>query len=130
MQGLLSISPVYRFAITLVFAGIVVALSITPGIERPGDSIFSWLVVNTATPLQKAMHVATYAILAALWMWSLETIESRFVRAAIALAATVGLGAVLEWCQTMVPGRFGTAADVFLNFIGAVVGLVATLLLV
>ena len=77
MLKILSIAPAYRLAITLVFVGVVVALSIAPGIARPGDSMFSWLVVNTATPIQKAMHVAVYALLAVLWMWTLESVESR-----------------------------------------------------
>ena len=129
MLKILSIAPAYRLAITLVFVGVIVALSIAPGIERPGDSMFSWLVVNTAKPIQKAMHVAVYALLAVLWMWTLESVESRPARLALTLVACVGLGAMLEWHQTRVPGRFGTVADVVLNTIGAVLGLLAALLL-
>ena len=129
MLKILSIAPAYRLAITLVFVGVVIALSIAPGIERPGDSMFSWLVVNTATPIQKAMHVAVYALLAVLWMWTLDSVESRAIRVAVTLAVCVGLGAVLEWHQTQVPGRFGTVADVVLNVIGAIVGLIAAFFL-
>ena len=75
------------------------------------------------------MHVATYAILAVLWMWTLESVESRIVRTALAIIATVGMGAVLEWHQTRVPGRFGTIFDVLLNTLGALVGLAIALLL-
>jgi len=91
--------------------------------------MFSWLVVNTATPIQKAMHVAVYALLAVLWMWTLDSVESRAIRVAVTLAVCVGLGAVLEWHQTQVPGRFGTVADVVLNVIGAIVGLIAAFFL-
>ena len=129
MHFLLSVPPVYRWAITLVFVGIVVALSIVPGIGKPDDSIFSWLVINTAAPIQKAMHITSYAILAVLWMWTLASVESRVARIALVLAATVGLGAILEWQQTRVPGRFGTVADVLLNTLGAVAGLIAAILL-
>ena len=129
MLKILSIAPAYRLAITLVFVGVVIALSIAPGIERPGDSMFSWLVVNTATPIQKAMHVAVYALLAVLWMWTLDSVESRAIRVAVTLAVCVGLGAVLEWHQTQVPGRFGTVADVVLNVIGAILGLIAAFFL-
>lgn len=129
MLKILAMAPPYRLGITLVCVGVVVALSIAPGIERPGDSIFSWLVVNTATLVQKALHVAVYAALAVLWMWTLASIESRVARIAVTLVVTVGLGATLEWYQTQIPGRFGTVADVFLNALGAIAGLLAALLL-
>ena len=129
MLRILSIAPAYRLGITLVFVGLVIALSIAPGIERPNDSLFGWLVVNTATPIQKAMHVGVYAALAVLWMWTLESVESRVMRISLTLVATVGLGAILEWQQTRVPGRFGTVADVLLNMLGAILGLFAALLL-
>ena len=126
---ILTIAPAYRLGITLVFIGVVVAWSIAPGIERPGDSIFSWLVVNTATPIQKALHVAVYATLAVLWMWTLQHVESRTTRIVLTLIATVGLGAILEWYQTQITGRFGTVADVILNAVGATLGLLLALIL-
>ena len=129
MLKILSIAPTYRLGITLVFVGVVVALSIAPGIERPGDSMFSWIVINTAKPMQKAMHVAVYALRAMLWVRTLESVESRSIRVVLALVACISLGAVLEWHQTRVPGRFGTVADVILNVIGTIVGLIAALIL-
>jgi VanZ family protein len=36
---------------------------------------------------------------------------------------------MLEWHQTRVPGRFGTVADVLLNLIGAIIGLIAAMFL-
>lgn len=129
MLKFLSIAPAYRLAITLFFVGVIVALSIAPGIARPGDSMFNWLVVNTATPIQKIMHVAVYAVLAMLWMWTLESIGSRAIRVMLTLIICVGLGAVLEWHQTHVPGRFGTVADAILNVVGVIAGLIAALLL-
>lgn len=126
---MISAPPALRWALTLGFAGIVVLLSVTPGIEKPDDSLFGWLVLHTATPVQKVLHVAVYAVLAILWMWTLDFVESRWLRCALTLMATVGLGAMLEWHQTRVPGRFGTIADVLLNLVGAVLGLLAALLL-
>ena len=128
MLRILSIAPAYRLVITLVFVAVVIALSIAPGIERPGDSMFNWIVINTAKPIQKAMHVAVYALLAMLWMWTLESVESRAIRLGLTLIVCVGLGAVLEWHQTRVPGRFGTVADVVLNVIGVIAGLIAALI--
>lgn len=125
MDWLVTAPAAIRWVATLAFVAIVVLLSVTPGIERPGDSIFSWLVIHTATPLQKALHVGIYALLALLWMWTLDPLESRWLRAAIALAITVAIGVILEWYQTYVPGRYGTITDVMLNVIGAILGLLA-----
>jgi VanZ family protein len=130
MMQFLSLPATYRWLITILFVGLVVILSVTPGRAQAGDSIFVWLVVNTPTPLQKFMHVAIYAGLALLLMWSLEAVESLTARIALTFALTVSLGAVLEWYQTLVPGRFGTIIDALLNTIGAVAGLlVASFLL-
>ena len=129
MDWLVSAPPALRWIVTLAFVGVITLLSVTPGIERPGDSVFSWLVIHTATPVQKVLHVGIYAVLAMLWMWTLEPIEARWLRAAAALVITVGLGAVLEWYQTLVPGRYGSIIDVLLNLIGAILGLLAALLL-
>ena len=129
MDWLLSVPASARWTITLLFAAIVVALSISPGVERAGDNIFVWVIVRTPTLVQKLMHVATYAALAMSWMWTLDSIESRIVRIALTIIATIGLGAVLEWYQTRVPGRFGTVFDVVLNALGALVGLAMALLL-
>ena len=133
MQALLdwvfSVPAAARWGITLVFAGLVVALSVTPGIARPGDNAFVWIVVNTPAPLQKLMHTVVYAALTLLWIWTLESIESRVLRISLTLLATVGFGALLEWHQTRVPGRFGTIFDVLLNTLGAAVGLIIALLI-
>jgi len=81
-----------------------------------------WLVSATPTPLQKLLHVLAYAVLALLWMWTLDDIESPPIRITVVLSIAVATGAVLEWYQTSVPGRFGTVADVILNAIGAIFG--------
>jgi len=128
LEWVFSVPAAARWGVTLVFAGLIVALSVTPGIARPGDNAFVWIVVNTPEPLQKLMHVAVYAALALLWIWTLESVESRTLRVALAFLATIGLGAALEWYQTQVPGRFGSLFDVALNALGAIVGLALALL--
>lgn len=127
MDWLLSGPALNRWGITLFFAALIVALSIYPGIERSGDNLFVWIIVRTPNLIQKIMHVTTYAILAVLWMWTLDSIESQIVRTALAIIATVGMGTVLEWHQTRVPGRFGTLFDVALNALGALLGLAMAL---
>lgn len=129
VDWLLSVSASWRWIITLILAAIVVALSISPGVEQSGDNIFVWVIVRTPTLIQKIMHIATYAALAMCWMWTLESIESRAVQISLTIIATVGLGAALEWHQTNIPGRFGTVFDVALNALGAAIGLALALLL-
>lgn len=126
---LLSVPPNFRWAITIVFVGIVAALSIAPGVNRSGFSVFTWLVVNTARPVQKTMHVAVYAVLGFLWIWTLHGMESVPGRYAVALILSIGLGSALEWYQTKVPGRYGTLSDVLLNTLGIFAGLVAAFFL-
>jgi VanZ family protein len=108
---------------------VIVALSVVPGRAHPGDSAFVWLVSMTPAPLQKLMHGVTYATLTLLWMWTLEKINSVPLRMALAFTLSVGIGAVLEWYQTSVPGRFGTLMDAILNAVGSIVGLIAALFL-
>jgi hypothetical protein len=129
LDWVLSVPALTRWGVTLVFAALVIALSITPGVARPGDNAFVWLIVSTPAPLQKLMHVVVYATLALLWMWTLASVESRAVRITLVMLITVGLGAILEWHQTRVPGRFGTVFDVLLNIIGTLIGIIAAFLI-
>lgn len=119
----------YRWLISLAFVAIIVVLSIAPGRAQPGDTVFSWLVLNTAAPVQKALHVAIYAALVVLWMWTFEAIGSRVSRALLSVFLAMVLGAVLEWYQLYVPGRYGTLTDVLLNGVGAVAGLLLAIIL-
>ena len=68
-------------------------------------------------------------VLSWLLVWTLEGIPVVAWRYVIAFIVASGFGALMEWCQTRVPGRFGTLADVGLNTAGAVIGLLAALLL-
>ena len=129
MDTLLSIPVAYRWVVTLLFVGFVVGLSVTPGVERPDDNLFSWLFANTAPLVQKVLHVVTYAVLAILWMWTLAGIESLPHRMALSFVLALVLGVALEWYQTTVPGRYGSITDILLNTVGAVLGLVVALFL-
>jgi len=119
-----------RLIATLAVAGFIVLLSTVPGEARPGDSVFVWLAEVTPPTLQKLMHLAAYSLLAFLCFWTLEVVERSAYRIAFTLALTVALGAVLEWCQTQIPGRFGNVLDVALNAIGSTLGVIAALVLI
>jgi hypothetical protein len=120
-DGLFRVSMRWVFTLTLVLA--LVVLSTVPGQARTGDSTFVRLVATTPTILQKLMHLLAYAGLGWLWVWTLEGVAPRWLRFVIAFILCVGLGAALEWCQTYVPGRFGTLIDVLLNTAGTIAGL-------
>jgi VanZ family protein len=93
--------------------------------DQPGDSTFVWLIASTPSSIQKILHVALYAVLTGLWVWTLQTMQLKLSqRLLLAFVFSVGFGAAIEWYQTRIPGRFGTLLDVLLNALGAVVGLV------
>ena len=114
---------------TLVMFILIAIVSVVPGQARPGDSVFVWLASATPTLLQKLLHVIAYAVLAFLCMWTLDDIESRPIRITTALAITIATGALLEWYQLFVPGRFGTVTDVILNAVGAILGVLGAAIL-
>ena len=75
------------------------------------------------------MHVAVYAVLAFLWVWKLQSIESKSLRFSAAFLIAASLGGLLEWQQTKVPGRYGTIADLLLNLAGTLIGMLIALLI-
>jgi len=103
--------------------------SLIPGRPQPGDSAFIWLIAQTPTLLQKLLHVCLYGVLVLLLAWTLDSIQSRTYRFLISWIIAVAFGAVMEWYQTKVPGRFGTVIDVAINAAGAALGLLAAIFL-
>jgi hypothetical protein len=118
-----SFSLTYRIVLTICYLGLLALLSLVPGLHKPGDSAFIWLVANTPTLIQKILHVCLYGVLTLLLAWTLDGVGSKTYRFLIALIIAVSFGALMEWCQTKVPGRYATLYDVGLNAAGAVIGL-------
>ena len=108
---------------------LLMLVSLIPGRPKPYDSAFIWLVAKTPTLIQKILHFSLYGVLVLLLVWSLESIESNTYRLLISFIIAVAFGAVMEWRQTKVPGRFGTVYDVVLNAAGAALGLLAAIVL-
>jgi VanZ family protein len=106
---------------------LLMLVSLIPGHPRPGDHAFSWLVAETPVLIQKVLHVCLYGVLALLLVWTLESIQPRTYRLLIALIIAVAFGAVMEWCQIKVPGRYGTVYDAALNAAGAALGLLVAI---
>ena len=107
--------------------GALLFASAVPGRAQPGDSVFVWLMAATPSPLQKALHLCVYAVLTVLWAWTLDNLQSKSLRLILPIAFAISFGALMEWYQTKVPGRYGTLLDVPLNTVGAIMGLLLAL---
>ena len=118
-----------RIILTLCFLGLLMLASLFPGRPSPGETALGSLVSKTPVHLQKAMHVFLYAVLALLLAWTLDDMQTKSVRLPICFGIAVAFGALMEWCQTRVPGRFGTQIDVLLNSAGAALGLLVAVYL-
>jgi len=114
-----------RISLTLCFMALLMLASLVPGRPGPGGFAFTRLVAKTPAPLQKVLHVCLYGVLALLLLWTLEGIQSSAYRFLASFIIAVTFGTAMEWCQTRVPGRFGTLYDVALNAAGAALGLLA-----
>lgn len=127
---MISLPNTGRIILSVCFMAALAFVSLIPGHPKPGDSAFVWLVANTPTLVQKLSHVCLYGVLALLWVWSLESIQPKSYRFLISFFIAVTFGAVLEWGQTKVPGRFGTVIDVALDAAGASLGLLVAVFLI
>lgn len=114
---------IYRWLIAGLLTAVVVWLSSIPGYGST-TSKFGWIVELTPGLLQKTMHLVLYASLAILWIWALEEIGSKSTRFILVVVLIVSLGSVLEWYQTLIPGRYGTISDVLLNALGVLIGVI------
>ncbi len=104
-----------------VMIGLYAASSISG--EPSGDptiihAVFSWF----SPAVHNMLHIPAYALLA----WTLCRCLFRYLhpRAGLPLVVMIAgaYGALLEWHQFAVPGRYASLTDVALNFIGAMIG--------
>jgi len=121
--------PAMRIILTLGFMTLLTLASLVPGHSRSGGSVIIRLVAKTPAQLQKLLHVCFYAVLMLLLVWTLENIQIRTYRYLVSYVIAVSFGAVMEWFQTRVPGRFGTIHDVALNASGAAIGFLVAIFL-
>jgi len=112
-----------RAATTLALMRAIGTLSLTPATENPERSAAGWIVQWTPSLVQNAMHVVLYGVLTLAWHWTLSRCSAP-IRVNAPWLIAVTFGALLEWLQTGVPGRFGNVVDVGLNGIGALSGAV------
>jgi VanZ family protein len=89
-----------------------------PGISADAIAHVHFLVRKTA-------HLTEYAMLAGLLFRALRGWIGRFwLRAAAAFAPTLAIAAADEFHQSFVPSRTPSLGDVFIDYAGAVVGIV------
>ncbi|WP_090574495.1 VanZ family protein [Nitrosomonas sp. Nm58] len=104
-----------------VMSGLYAVSSISG--EPPDDptlihAVFSWF----SPTVHNMLHVPAYALLA----WTLCRCLFLYLHPWVGLPLVVTIagayGALLEWHQFAIPGRYASLTDVALNFIGAVIG--------
>lgn len=118
-----------RVILIICLVALLAFASLVPGRLKSGGAGSVWIVAKTPVLMQKALHVCLYGLLAFLLVWTLDAVQSGTFRFLIPFIVAVGFGALMEWCQTKVPGRFGTLSDVALNAAGAGFGLLAAVYL-
>lgn len=104
-----------------VMIGLYAIASIPGGL--PDDPTIIHAVFSWFTPtVHNILHIPAYAVLA----WALYRCLSPYLHSRIMLFLVVimagSYGALLEWHQFDIPGRYASFTDVVLNFIGAVIG--------
>jgi VanZ family protein len=75
--------------------------------------------------LQNLLHIPLYACLSFLWVRAFSRLRVNTAKGAVsALFITILYGCIDEVHQTFVPGRYGGLIDIYLNTVGAVIGIV------
>lgn len=102
-------------------AGLFVAASV-PG-QPSGEAAIVHEVFDWFPPaVYNILHIPAYTLLA----WALYNCLHRFTPPRIGIALTVAAagayGALIEWYQLGVPGRYGSLTDITLNLVGACAG--------
>lgn len=102
---------------------LMVMIFVLSSIPGPSRNSQSWLLTELDPTLQNALHVPLYGLLQWLWLRALVK-PARPLAAAIALATsiTVSYGCLDELHQALVPGRYASMQDVFLNGLGVALG--------
>lgn len=74
--------------------------------------------------LQNLLHIPLYACLSFLWLRAFSRLRVNVAKGVVlALFVTILYGCLDEVHQTFVPGRYGGLIDIYLNTVGAVMGI-------
>jgi len=113
-----------RTATRIATAGTAVALALVSLLPSGQGRLAGWDAALSPS-LQNLLHVPAYAVLTVLAALAASSAPRAGAGLLIgaALACSV-FGAALEYFQTIIPGRTGSAMDAGLNAVGAAVGAV------
>ena len=106
---------------------ILLMLLITGASSIPMDgSAAHFAFLTSLKPnIQNLLHIPAFGLLCYLWLRAFCTINRSFIMCwTSALLITVAFGAMDEFHQVFVPGRYAGLLDIILNTFGAVVGIV------
>ncbi|ACN15115.1 VanZ-like family protein [Desulforapulum autotrophicum HRM2] len=112
----------YRAArLPLLLMVLIFAESSIPMDGGPHDIKF---LTDLNPNLQNLLHIPLYACLAFLWFRSFSRLRVNTAKGVVlALFITILYGSLDEVHQTFVPGRYGGLIDIYLNTVGAVIGI-------
>lgn len=96
--------------LTIGCMGLIAFLSLTPTYHSEGDKGKVKEVVDNIG------HIPAYALLCFLWINSLSASKRNFVAAAV---ISILYGALMEYFQAFVPGRYPSIMDVGSDTLGA-----------
>lgn len=110
-------------ALTLAWAAVILALSLTPGQEMPEVRFWEF---------DKFAHIGVYTLLALFWTaWALRRRqyrppEPRYLYGALAVGVPALFGVAIECVQGgWIPDRYFDVLDILANIIGSITGWIA-----
>jgi len=100
------------------YTAVLTAVSLVPSGSSAGP-LEGW-DTRLNPDLQNVLHVPAFGLMVFLLARAMD--RGRLWQLGLAAVACVAFGALLEWGQAVVPGRFGSLGDVLLNAVGVVLG--------
>ncbi|HVE79738.1 MAG TPA: VanZ family protein [Gemmatimonadaceae bacterium] len=107
-----------RWAPPVAWAALVLAVNSIPGSDLPGS----------LERVDKLLHFAAYATLGVLTARALRATLPPFAAVSLAAAGGIAFGALDEWHQLFVPGRYPELVDWYADAGGALLGAIAPFL--
>jgi len=110
------------FFLPLLLMVLIFVESSIPMDGGPGDIKF---LTDLNPDIQNLLHIPLYACLSFLWVRAFSRLRVNSAKGVVlALFITILYGCLDEVHQTFVPGRYGGLMDIYLNTVGAVIGIV------
>jgi hypothetical protein len=112
-------AAILNLALTVCYMAGIYWLSSISGNIDPEEAAVYGIIAWTPPALQNLLHIPLFGILAWLWYRTLRCwSESRRVLLSWSFLLAAGFGAIDEWHQIQVPGRYASLTDMALNSLG------------